>query len=158
MKKHIDTITDLLLGAAYADKRLEGKELDAISRMVARLMGTPAVPDEQKQRIKSFNPAKHNAVAAAQTLASLSDDDKRKVLELVAAVSESDDEIDFDEDAYLRKVAEGLGIPDDQLGDLTIEVLEASELDGLLEDDDEAAEGGDDGEAASGDGGGDDKS
>lgn len=144
MKKHIDTITDLLLGAAYADKRLEGKELDAISKMLARLMGTPALPEAQRQRIKSFNPAKHDAVAAAKSLTGLSDEDKRKVLDLVASVNESDDEIDFDEDAYLRKVAGGLGIPEDQLGDLTIEVLEESDLEGLLDDDaDGDAEAGD---------------
>lgn len=133
MKEHIDTITDLMLGAAYADKRLEGKELDAIRSMVVKLLGSPALPQAQEDRIKSFNPAKHDAKAAAASLASLSTEHKRKVLELVATVTESDDEHDLAEDAYLRRVAEGLGLGDEALEGMTIEILEDEELAGFLE-------------------------
>lgn len=135
MKEHIDTITDLMLGAAYADKRLEGRELDAIRSMVVKLLGSPALPQAQEDRIKSFNPAKHDAKAAAASLASLSTDHKRKVLELVATVTESDDELDLAEDAYLRKVADGLGLGDEELEGMTIEILEEDDLPGFLEQD-----------------------
>jgi uncharacterized tellurite resistance protein B-like protein len=132
MKAHIDTITDLLLGAAYADKRLEGGELKSISAMLCKLLGVDTLPAAQSERIQGFNPAKFDVKAAAGRLKFESNENKRKVLELVASVSESDDEIDMAEDAYLRKVAAGLGMSDDDIKDLTVEVLEDDELEGLL--------------------------
>lgn len=134
MKEHIVILTDLMLGAAYADKHLEGRELDAIRSMVIRLLGTPELPQAQEDRIKSFNPAKHDAKAAATSLASLSLEHKRKVLELVATITESDDELDLAEDAYVRAVAHGLGLGDDELEGMTIEILEDEDLEGYLDE------------------------
>jgi hypothetical protein len=134
MKAHIDTITDLLLGAAYADKHLEGDELTSISTMLCKLLGTATLPAAQRDRIAAFNPAKFDVKAAAGRLKFESAENKRTVIELVASVSESDEEIDMAEDAYLRKVAAGLGLSDADIKDLTIEVLEDEELDGLLAD------------------------
>lgn len=132
MKDHIETITDLLLGAAYADKRLEGRELDAIRSMLCKLLSASELPAAQQAQIKAYNPAKHDARQDATSLASLSIDEKRKLIGLVASVTESDDEIDFAEDAYIRKVAEGLGLSEEEIGGLTIEVIEEKDLDGLL--------------------------
>ncbi len=133
MKEHIDTITDLMLGAAYADKRLEGRELDAIRSMVVKLLGSPALPQAQENRIKGFNPARFDAQVAAGSLRGLSDEQKHKVLELVVSVTDSDDELDLAEDAYVRKVGEGLGLPAEALEGLTLEVLEDDELEGFLD-------------------------
>jgi len=135
MKEHIDTITDLLLGAAYADKRLESKERDAITSMLTKLLGVSDLPDAQRDHIKAFNPAKLDIKEASSKLALLSGDDKRKVLDLVASVTESDDEIALAEDKYLRKVAEGLGIPESEIDSLTIEIIEDDDLDQFFEDD-----------------------
>lgn len=135
MKEHIDTITDLLLGAAYADKRLESKERDAITSMLCKLLGASDLPDAQRARIKAFNPARLDVGAATTSLSLLSGAEKRKVIDLVATVTESDDEIDLAEDAYLRKVAEGLGIPAAEIDSLTIEIIEEDELDQFFEDD-----------------------
>lgn len=132
MKEHIDTITDLLLGAAYADKRLEGDELAAITKMVSKLLGTDSLPEAQSARLKAFNPAKFDVKEAAASLASLSDDDKKKVLDLVASLNESDDVIDLDEDAYLRKVADALGVDESVIAEHTIEILSDDDLDGML--------------------------
>lgn len=134
MKEHIDTITDLMLGAAYADKRLEGQELAAIRSMVVKLLGSPALPQATENRIKSFNPARFDVRTAARSIAKLTHEQKRKVLELVATVADSDDELDFAEDAYLRKVAEGLGLGDEDLEGMTIEIVEEDELEGFLDD------------------------
>jgi uncharacterized tellurite resistance protein B-like protein len=134
MKEHIDTITDLLLGAAYADKRLEGDELSAISKMLCTVLQVNELPGAQKNRLSSFNPAKFDAKAAATSLHTLGDEDKRTVIELVASVHDADDELDFAEDEYLRKVAQGLGLSEDEIKDLTIELLDDDELDGLLVD------------------------
>ena len=90
MKAHIDTITDLLLGAAYADKRLEGDELKSISAMLCKLLGTDALPAAQSERIQGFNPATFDVKAAAGRLRFESAENKRKVLELIASISESE--------------------------------------------------------------------
>jgi uncharacterized tellurite resistance protein B-like protein len=134
MKEHIDTITDLMLGAAYADKRLEGKELAAIRSMAIKLLGSPALPQTTENRIKSFNPARFDVKTAARSIAKLTHEQKHKVLELVATVTDSDDELDLAEDAYLRKVAEGLGLGAEDLEGMTIEILEEDELEGFLDD------------------------
>ncbi|MBC8069773.1 MAG: TerB family tellurite resistance protein [Deltaproteobacteria bacterium] len=132
MKAHIETITDLLLGAAYADKRLEGDELASISSMLCKLLGTDTLPQAQTDRIGEFNPAKFDVTTAAGRLRFESPENKRKVLELVASVSDADEELDFAEDAYLRKVAAGMGLSDADIADLTIEVLEDEDIGGLL--------------------------
>ena len=132
MKEHIDTITDLLLGAAYADKRLEGDELSAISKMLCKLLNASELPAAQKSRLQSFNPARFDVDAAASSLKGLSDDDKETVIELVASVNDADEVLDFDEDAYLKKVALGMGMSEDQIAGHTIEVLDDDELEGLL--------------------------
>ncbi len=134
MKEHIDTITDLLLGAAYADKRLEGDELRAITKMVCKLLNADELPEAQAAHLKAFNPAKFDVQAAGASLGSLGEDDKIKVLDLVASVNESDEVIDFDEDAYLRKVAAALGLGDEALATHTIEILSEDDLDGMLAD------------------------
>jgi uncharacterized tellurite resistance protein B-like protein len=134
MKEHIDTITDLLLGSAYSDKRLEGDEVAAINKMICKLLGTKDVPAEQAARLKSFNPAKFDAATAAASLKGETTEHKRKILELIASVSESDDVIDMDEDAYLRKVAKGLGM-EGEIDDLTIEVLEEEEIEHFFDED-----------------------
>jgi uncharacterized tellurite resistance protein B-like protein len=134
MKEHIDTITDLLLGAAYADKRLEGDELSAISKMLCKLLQVSELPAAQKSRLQSFNPARFDVAEASASLKGLSDDDKETVVELVASVNDADEVLDFDEDAYLRKVALGMGMSEDQIKDKTIEVLDEEDLEGLLVD------------------------
>ena len=132
MKAHVDTITDLLLGAAYADKQLQGGELDAIRSMLVKLLGVKNLPQAQADRITAFNPAKFDITAATAKLRSESAENKRKIIELVASVSDSDEELDMAEDAYLRKVATGLGLSDADIKDLTIEVLEDEDIDGML--------------------------
>ncbi len=141
MKAKIETITNLLLGAAYADKRLEGREIDEIRTLLLRLLGATELPGAVADQIASFNPAKFEPAEAAASLQDLDEPERRKVLEMVAAVHDADDEIDLDEDAYLRTVAKGLGIP---AGGLSIAF---EELDGALGD-----EGGNhDGNGAGGD-------
>jgi uncharacterized tellurite resistance protein B-like protein len=130
--EHIDTFADLLLGAAYADKRLEGREITTIRTLLERVVGESPLPAALEARMKSFNPAKHDPRGAAATLWFLSKEDKRTVVDLVAKVTEADDEIDLAEDDYLRKVAIGIGMSDAEIRELTIQIIEDDELDGLL--------------------------
>lgn len=132
MIEHIDTFADLLLGAAYADKRLEGREIATIRALLEKVSGQSPLAAELEARMRSFNPAKHDAQGAAATLWFLSKEDKRTVIDLIAKVTEADDEIDLAEDDYLRKVAVGLGMSDEEIAEFTIEIIEEDELDGLL--------------------------
>ena len=132
MIEHIDTFADLLLGAAYADKRLEGREKETIRALLERVAGQSPLPEALEARMKAFNPAKHDARGAAETLWFLSKEDKRTVVDLVAKVTEADGEIDLAEDDYLRKVALGLGMSDEEIAEFTIQIIEEDELDGLF--------------------------
>ncbi len=132
MIDHIDTFADLLLGAAYADKRLEGREVDTIRALLERAADQSLLSAGLEARMRAFNPAKHDARGAAATLWFLSSVDKRTVVDLVAKVTEADGEIDLAEDDYLRKVALGLGMSDAEIAEITIEIIEDDELDGLL--------------------------
>lgn len=132
MKQHIDTITQLLLGAAYADKRLAGAEVTRIRALLTTLIGGGELPESITQRIGSFSPAAFSVPRAAEELAGLSAEEKRKVLELVASVNDADDELDLAESTYLRNVAVALGVPEADFADLTLEILEEEELRGML--------------------------
>lgn len=129
MKEHIETITDLLLGAAYADKRLEGDEINAIRTLLCKLLGTDDLPSAQADQIASFKPAKFDPLQATAGLKSLPESDRNKVVEMVIAVNDADEELDFDEDRYLTKVAKGLGLDASQFSAI-VEI--DHELDGAL--------------------------
>lgn len=131
MKQHIETITRLLLGAAYADKRLGGAEVTRIRALLTTLTGGQP-PAGLDGLISSFSPAAFSVQRAAEELKGLEPADKRKLLELVASVNEADDELDLAESTYLRTLALGLGMQESEFSDLTLEILEEDELRGLL--------------------------
>ncbi len=133
MKEHVETITNLLLGAAYADKRLQGDEVASIRKLLTTLLGVDSLPGAQSDQIASFSPAKFNAEEAAASLKVLSAEDRRRVVDMIVAVHESDEELDLAEDAYLERVAKGIGLSDEEIGELTLEV-EIEELAGSLGD------------------------
>lgn len=134
MKEHVQTITNLLLGAAYADKKLEGEETKIIEKLLCKLVGTEQLPIAQSSQMRSFSPAAFDLDSAASSLAGLDEGDKRKVLEMVCAVHDADEELDFAEDAYLRKVAIGLGINPDEISGLALDMSEIDEMDGIFAD------------------------
>ena len=132
MKEHVQTITNLLLGAAYADKHLEGEETATIEKLLCKLVGKDQLPIAQSSQMRSFSPAAFDVEAAAKDLSGLAEDDKRKVLEMVCAVHDADEELDFAEDRYLRKVATGLGFAEDAIAGLALDVAEVDDMDGIL--------------------------
>lgn len=131
MKQHIETITRLLLGAAYADKRLEGAEVKRIEQILRTVLGGEPAP-EVTALLRSFSPAAFNVHAVSAQLTELDAGDKRKLLELIASVNDADDELDLAEDTYLRHVALGMGVPEADIADLTLDVRDDEELFGML--------------------------
>ena len=132
MKQHIETITQLLLGAAYADKRLEGAEVARIEQILRQVLGAEPEADT-RARIDAFDPEAFNVHSTAATLIGLDAGEKRKLLELIASINDADDELDLAEDAYLRHVALGMGMEESEFADLTLDVLDDEEMFGLLQ-------------------------
>jgi uncharacterized tellurite resistance protein B-like protein len=113
-------LTDLLLGAAYADKELKDQERDEVRALLEDLAGE--LPVEVELRLTAFDPAKFDLAAAAAPFKDDSEDDRKKLLHLVSAVNEADEEIDFSEDDYLRDLGKAVGLPASALKGLTIEM------------------------------------
>lgn len=113
-------LCDLLLGAAYADHQLHAKEKAEVRALLADLGG--ALPAEVDARIASFDPQRFDLAAAAAPFRGDSQDDRRKLLFLVSAIHEADDELDLAEDDYLRALAGALDLPAAALAGLTVDV------------------------------------
>jgi uncharacterized membrane protein YebE (DUF533 family) len=119
-------LCDLLLGAAYADNTLHDKERAEVQALVEEWAGGK-LPKEAATHIAKFDPKKFDLAKVAAAFRGDSDDAKRKLLFLVSAVIEADEEIDFAEDDYLRALATALALPASALEGLTVDV-EPAEL------------------------------
>src|SRR4051794_31751757 len=115
-------LCDLLLGAAYADKELKDQERDEVRALLEDLAGE--LPVEVQQKLATFDAAKFDLASAAAPFRGDSEDDRKKLLYLVSAVNEADNEIDMAEDDYLRALGKALGLPDSALEGLTVDVDE----------------------------------
>jgi len=118
-------LCELLLGAAYADKELKDQEKDEVRALLEGLAGE--LSTEVELKISSFDPATFDLAASTAPFASDPEDDRKKLLYLVAAVNEADEELDLSEDDYLRALATALHMPSSALEGLTIEI-ETEEL------------------------------
>jgi uncharacterized membrane protein YebE (DUF533 family) len=118
-------LCELLLGAAYADNELKDQEKDEVRSLLEGLAGE--LPTDVELKITSFDPASFDLKTSAAPFKGDSEEDRKKLLYLVSAVNEADDEIDFAEDDYLRALGEALGLPKSALEGLTVEV-ETEEL------------------------------
>jgi uncharacterized tellurite resistance protein B-like protein len=118
-------LCDLLLGAAYADKEFKPSERDEVRAMLEDLAGK--LSPELAKRIDTFDPKKFDLAKTAAAFKADPVDDRRRLLFLVAAVNDADEEVDIAEDEYLRALAKALELPADALEGLTIDV-EVEEL------------------------------
>jgi uncharacterized tellurite resistance protein B-like protein len=119
-------IADLLIGAAYADQRFTGQEREKIKEMLMELSG--GIPKEVLEHIRGFDA---KAFDAAQTAGAFRESPaltKRRLLELIAAVHEADEELDLDENEYLIAVAKALGMSEADYKDLRLEIISIEEL------------------------------
>jgi uncharacterized membrane protein YebE (DUF533 family) len=121
----IEPLCDLLMGAAYADDRLEDRERDEVRGLLEDLGGPLSAALDK--RIADFDPKKFDVKKVAAAFKDDPEDDRKRVMFLVAAVHEADDEIDFAEDDYLRALAKALGLPDSALEGMTVDI-ESDEL------------------------------
>ena len=122
----IAPLCDLLMGAAYADEEFKDREREEVREMLADLSGSKLTAELEDQ-IKKFDPKKFDLAKTAAAFKGDSEDDRRRLLFLVAAINDADEEIDFAEDEYLRSLAAALGLPKTALEGLAIDV-EVEEL------------------------------
>jgi uncharacterized tellurite resistance protein B-like protein len=123
-------LCDLLLGAAHADKQFQDRERAEVREVLVELTEAELTP-ELEDRIASFDPARFDLQATAAQFRGDPEDDRRRVVSLVAAVHDADDELDFAEDQYLRALAAALELPDSALEGLKLDI-EIEELRGDL--------------------------
>lgn len=125
----LSPLCDLLLGAAYADDVFVNREREEVQGMLEDMAGG-TLPPELADRITMFDPKQFDLTKTAAAFAGDPEDDRKRVLFLVAAINEADDEIDFAEDDYLRALCKALELPNEALAGLTIDV----EIEDLRED------------------------
>lgn len=121
MTDRILEIADLLMGAAHADKELREEEKVAVRDLLSELLKVSELPADVEARLGGFDPAAWELSTVAARFASDAPADKRKLLELVAAVHDADQEIDLAEDEYLGSLARALGMPDADIVDLELD-------------------------------------
>jgi uncharacterized tellurite resistance protein B-like protein len=121
LNDRIIPLCDLLLGAAYADDDFKDREEAEVRGLLEDLCGGELTV-ELETRIAGFDPKTFDFAAAASAFVKDPADDKKRVLFLVAAINDADEEIDFAEDEYLRKLCTALALPDDSLVGMTVDV------------------------------------
>jgi len=117
----IAPLCDLLLGAAYADEQFKEREREEVRGMLVDLSGAKLTPELEDQ-IAKFDPKAFDLLKTAGAFLSDSEEERRRLLFLVAAVNDADDEVDFAEDEYLRDLASALFLPADALKGMVIEM------------------------------------
>lgn len=116
-------ICDLLMAAAHADGRLDQREAEVVRELLADLIAgdLPAAVDT---RIAGFDPRGFDLAAAAAAFRGDPLDERKRLLYLVDAVQEADDELDLAESSFLAALARALEVPADAVAGLTLEVEE----------------------------------
>ncbi len=120
-RERILVVADLLLGAAHADKRFQGKEYAAVQEILNKIIAEPDIMKSVDERMKDFNPDRFDLVETAGRYNADPIVSKRHLLELVASVTHADEELDLAEDDYLRELAGALGMAQSEYIDLTLD-------------------------------------
>jgi hypothetical protein len=108
-------LCDLLLGAAYADDHFHENEKDFVRAHLVALCGGE-LPRDLAANIDAFDRRRFHIPTSAAAFAGDSKEKKRDLLKLVAALHDTDAELDFAEDDYLRSVARALDAEDSLQG------------------------------------------
>ena len=120
-------ICDLLLGAAHADEHFHDEERETVRELLADLHGSEKLPAELETRIQEFTPAGFDVARTAAPFRGDPLEERRKLLHLVSAIHDADEELDLAEDDYLRALATALELPAGELSGLALE-FEVEEL------------------------------
>lgn len=122
MSDRFELIANLLMGAAHADDDLDGRELETVKKLVSEAMGEDELPSEIETKLHLFDPEDFDIKATVDAIDLDDDDMKLKLLELIVAVQDADEIVDYNEDDYIIEVAKAMGLPEDKYKSLTLDV------------------------------------
>lgn len=129
MKVHdrIEVLTDLFLGALYADRAFDATEQRVLRQMLCDLIGRSELPRELQAHIERFSPERFDLHAAACEFLRDPPMRTRRLLELVAQLSGANGEFDLEKDEYLHRLARALAVPPVEYDDIVLdyEIVEA---------------------------------
>jgi uncharacterized tellurite resistance protein B-like protein len=122
VRDRILVVTELMLGAVYADGTFTGEENEDLRKLLAMLLlCTPeTLPTEVDRKIREFSPTTFDLPAAAKDFLSDPPMKKRRLLELMARLVEKDG-FDLREDEYIRALGAALGMAPAEYADLVLE-------------------------------------
>jgi hypothetical protein len=120
-----ELIADVLMGAACADP-LQDEPVVVVRRALEDVMGAAYLLADLDAQLNAFDPDAYDMAETVEALELADDQQKRQLLELIAAVEHADDVLAVEEDAYLRAVGAALGLPLEAYEDLTFDVEHVS--------------------------------
>jgi uncharacterized tellurite resistance protein B-like protein len=115
----IGVLVELFMGAVFADGNCGNRERDYVRAMVADLICKPSLPPEVEVLIDNFEAERFDLRRAAADFLSDPPMNKLRVMELVAYVTLADGAQTQQEDSYLRRLGEALGLRPDEYRHLT---------------------------------------
>lgn len=116
-------LTDVLMAGAHADDELDGREVEAVEKLLVGLIkDADALPEGLAKRIQAFDLNAFDLQSTIHALGDLSKEQRRAVLEMLSDLAEADEEIDLAEDEFLRTVAEAMGSKPEELEGLVVEI------------------------------------
>lgn len=123
VRDRIGVLSDLFLGALWADDEFSEDEQKAVRNLLADLLlVTPqTLPEAIETRIVEFDPLKFDLEVAAADFAQDPPMAKRRLLELVGRMVDADGVVDMAEDEYLRRLAGCLGMEYSEYSDLVLD-------------------------------------
>ena len=129
VRDRILVLTDLFMGALWADDEFSEDEQKAVRTLLADLLlvTRDTLPPDVEDRIVRFDPLTFDLEAAAGDFAADPPMAKRRLLELVGRMVDADGVVDMKEDEYLRRLAALLGMEYSEYSDLVLD-YEIAEL------------------------------
>jgi uncharacterized tellurite resistance protein B-like protein len=121
VRHRIGLLTDLFLGAAFADGHFADGERDYIRKLLKDLLVIEQLPEGLEARIARFDPAAFELERAAADFHADPPMSRRRLLELIAYVTLADGTMVDAEDAFIRRLGTALGLDEAEYRDLTLD-------------------------------------
>jgi putative colanic acid biosynthesis UDP-glucose lipid carrier transferase len=116
----IEALTDVLLGAGYADRRFGRRERRTLDRILEQLLGVEALPAWLEQQVTSFRPETFQLEASCIVLRGLSREQRRHVLESVRAICDADNTYALEEEQFMDRLVTALNLERTEYEDLIV--------------------------------------
>jgi uncharacterized tellurite resistance protein B-like protein len=127
MRDRIESVGRILMAAAHADQHVEPQEVDRIEEILREIWGQALpLPEVLTRHLSDFDPATFDLDEAVLPLIDQPAETKRRILELVVSVHDADGELDYREDAFVKRLGDKLGLARAQFEDLLLEILPAT--------------------------------